>query len=136
MKKFCLFILFGILITSQAAFADADLSVTNGYTASNRTDISQCADSFSLNAEQLFYLTLGVLNKMNFQVKEVQSKTGTVLFQANSKEFLITISNKDLKSAFIKILPTDSNYSFSPMIVQNILALIKENVAVQPVNLI
>ena len=119
MRKFCLYVLTVLLIGTQSAFADADLSgaqitglaasYNNAAAVQNRTDVSQCTDSFSVNSEQLFYLTLGVLNKMNFKVKEVQSKTGTVLFQANSKEFLITISNKDLKNAFIKILPTDSN---------------------------
>lgn len=145
MRKVWLYILFGLLIGSQSAFADADLSdarltgyaaTTPAATAADRTEVSQCTDSFSVSSEQLFYLTLGVLNKMNFKIKEVQSKTGTVLFQAYSKEFLVTISNQDLKSAFIKILPTDSNYSFSPIIVRNILALIKENIAVQPINLI
>jgi len=143
MKKAFLYILFGLLITSQSAFADADLSdsrltgyAVNTTAVQNKTDISQCTDTFSIDSEQLFYLTLGVLNKMNFKVKEVQSKTGTVLFQANSKEFLITIANQDLKSTFIKILPTDSNYAFSPQIIQNILGLIKENAAVQPINLI
>ena len=146
MKKFCLYVLTVLLIGTQTAFADADLSgakltgpaasYNNASAVQNRTDVSQCTDSFSISSEQLFYLTLGVLNKMNFKVEEVQSKTGTVLFKANSKEFLITISNKDLKNAFIKILPTDSNYAFSPMIVQNILSLLKENVGVQPINLI
>ena len=95
MRKVWLYILFGLLIGSQSAFADADLSdiQLTGYAATapassaqNRPEVSQCTDSFSISSEQLFYLTLGVLNKMNFKVKEVQSKTGTVLFQAYSKE--------------------------------------------------
>ena len=146
MKKFILLLFTGLIFSSQYAKADADLSVAsltgpaasyNAVSVPERTDISQCADTFSVNPEQLFYLTLGILNKLNFKVEEVQSKTGTVLFKApNSKEFLITISNKDLQNAFIKILPTDNNYAFSPIIIQNILSMIKENISVQPINLI
>lgn len=146
MKKFILLVILCLFFGNQNVKADADLSAANltgpaaSYNAvsvANRTDISQCTDTFSVNSEQLFYLTLGVLNKMNFNVEEVQSKTGTVLFKTpNSKEFLVTISNKDLKNAFIKILPTDNNYAFSPVVVQNILSLIKENISVQPINLI
>lgn len=146
MKKFILLAILCLFLSNQYVKADADLSGANltGPAASynavstpNRTDISQCTDTFSVNPEQLFYLTIGVLNKMNFNVEEVQSKTGTVLFKTpNSKEFLITISNKDLQNAFIKILPTDNNYAFSPVIVQNILSHIKANLSLQPVNLI
>ena len=104
MKKFIIFLITSLFLSVQSAMADADLSGSNltgpaaSYTpvvTQNKTDISQCTDSFSISSEQLFYLTLGILNKMNFKVKEVQSKTGTVLFQANnSKEFLIELIRK------------------------------------------
>ncbi len=99
----------------------------------SRTAINQCYDTISMNSEQLFYLTLAALNKMNFKIKEVQSKTGTVLFQAYSREFLVTIADKGTSSTFIKILPTDSNYAFSPALVQNIFTFLKANSAITPV---
>ena len=92
-----------------------------------KASISQCYDTVAMNSEQLFYLTLAALNTMNFKIKEVQSKTGTVLFQAYSREFLVTIADQGANNTFIKILPTDSNYSFSPALVQNIFGFLKAN---------
>ena len=80
-----------------------------------------------MNSEELFYLTLAALNNMHYKIKEVQSKTGTILFQVYSREFLITIADKGANRTFIKILPTDSNYSFSPSLVQNIFGFLKAN---------
>ena len=65
--------------------------------------------------------------KKYYKITEVQSKTGTVLFQAYSREFLITIADKGANSTFIKILPADSNYAFSPALVQNIFGFLKAN---------
>ena len=69
-----------------------------------KVTLTQCYDTVAMNSEQLFYLTLAALNTMNYKIKEFQSKTGTVLFQANSREFLITIADKDANNTFIKIL--------------------------------
>lgn len=100
---------------------------------STRAAVSECCDTITANPEQLFYLTLAALNKMNYKIKEVQSKTGTVLFQVASREFLITIAHQDVNNTFIKILPTDSNYAFSPALVQNIFSFIKANSKTAPV---
>lgn len=127
-----------ILGLSSVAYSEENTLVAANIPAQQaiqpiKTSVSQCYDTVSVNAEQLFYLTLATLNKMNFKIKEVQSKTGTVLFQAYSREFLVTIADKGVNSSFIKILPADSNYSFSPSIVQNIFGFIKANSSVTPI---
>lgn len=96
-------------------------------TTQTRTAVSECCETINMNSEQLFYLTLAALNKMNYKIKEVQSKTGTVLFQAASREFLVTIANQDGNHTFIKILPADSNYAFSPVMIQSIFSFLKSN---------
>lgn len=98
-----------------------------------KASLSQCYDTVSMNSEQLFYLTMAALNNMNYKIKEVQSKTGTILFQAYSREFLITIADKGANRTFIKILPTDSNYGFSPALVQNIFGFLKANASATPI---
>lgn len=98
-----------------------------------RAAVSECCDTITASPEQLFYLTLAALNKMNYKIKEVQSKTGTVLFQVASREFLITIAHQDSNNTFIKILPTDSNYAFSPALVQNIFSFLKANSKTAPI---
>lgn len=142
MKKIILSLACSLLIAS-ASFADGAVPVNTKIIAAapsattvvipqhaaqaTRTMVSQCSDTIGMNSEQLFYLTLAALNKMNYKITEVQSKTGTVLFQAYSREFLITIADKGANSTFIKILPADSNYAFSPALVQNIFGFLKAN---------
>ena len=141
MKKI-FFVILSLFMLNTNAFADEsnDLIASAAMpvnpqmtqTAPVRASVTQCYDTLIGNTEQLFYLTLAALNTMNFKVKEIQSKTGTVLFQAYSKEFLITIADKGSNNIFIKILPTDSNYSFSPALVQNIFNFLKANAGVTP----
>jgi len=142
MKK--LLVLITCLLTlTGSAFADEDKSliaaanipvtpqISSANTASVqqpiRASLNQCFDTISMGSEQLFYLTMAALNNMHFKIKEVQSKTGTILFQAYSREFLITIADKGANRTFIKILPADSNYTFSPVLVQNIFGFLKAN---------
>ena len=99
----------------------------------SRVALSQCYTTIDGTSEQIFYLTLAALNKMNFKIKEVQSKTGTILYQVNSKEFVITIASKDKNHSFIKILPADSNYFFAPSLVGDILTFVKANYNTTPV---
>ena len=141
MKKIFLIIL-SLFMFSGNAFADesndliasavAPVNPQITQSVPVKASVTQCYDTLIGNTEQLFYLTLAALNIMNFKIKEVQSKTGTVLFQAYSKEFLITIADKGSNNTFIKILPTDSNYSFSPVLVQNIFNFLKANAGVTP----
>ncbi len=99
---------------------------------SEKTSINQCSETVSVNSEQLFYLTLTALNKMNYKIKEVQSKTGTVLFQVAQREFMVTIADIGANKTFIKILPTDSDYGFSPALIQNVFYFVKANAGVTP----
>jgi hypothetical protein len=98
-----------------------------------RTTLKQCSETVNINSEQLFYITLTALNKLNYQISEVQSKTGTVIFRAADKEFVVTIANMGGDNTFIKILPTDSNYNFSPSIIQNVFYFVKANASVKPI---
>ena len=107
-------------------------SAVHNNVSSQKTSINQCSETVSVNSEQLFYLTLSALNKMNYKIKEVQSKTGTVLFQVAQREFMVTIADLGANKTFIKILPTDSDYGFSPSLIQNVFYFVKANAGVTP----
>lgn len=107
-------------------------SAVHNNVSSQKTSINQCSDTVSVNSEQLFYLTLSALNKMNYKIKEVQSKTGTVLFEVAQREFMVTIADIGSNKTFIKILPTNSDYGFSPSLIQNVFYFVKANVGVTP----
>lgn len=107
-------------------------SAVHNNVSSQKTSINQCSETVSVNSEQLFYLTLSALNKMNYKIKEVQSKTGTVLFQVAQREFMVTIADIGANKTFIKILPTNSDYGFSPSLIQNVFYFVKANAGVTP----
>ena len=47
-----------------------------------------CTRTFNMNSDRLFYLTLAAVNANRFEIKEIQSKTGYVLFSAVGKELV------------------------------------------------
>ena len=121
--------------SSSSAISSQVASTVNKNIAQSsvqKTSISQCSETVSVNSEQLFYLTLTALNKMNYKIKEVQSKTGTVLFEVAQREFMVTIADLDSNKTFIKILPTNSDYGFSPALIQNVFYFVKANSSVTP----
>ncbi len=121
--------------TSGSAISSQVASTVNKNIAQSsvqKISISQCSETVSVNSEQLFYLTLTALNKMNYKIKEVQSKTGTVLFEVAQREFMVTIADLDSNKTFIKILPTNSDYGFSPALIQNVFYFVKANSSVTP----
>lgn len=57
----------------------------------------------------------------------MQSRNGYILFQANDKEFLLSVMKRDNKTSFVKITPADNNYAFSVLIPQRIFSYIDLN---------
>lgn len=75
---------------------------------------------YKTSSENLLYLVLSAINEQNYSIKEIQFKTGSVLFKAYSKEFIASVSAKDGYNSFVKIIPADNNYNFSPVLIQKI----------------
>lgn len=83
-------------------------------------DFSKCTANFEMNSEKLFYLTISAINANNFEIEEIQSKMGYILFRAVNKSFLASISNVDDNYSLLKITPADNIYFFPYGIVYNI----------------
>lgn len=86
-----------------------------------------CTRTFNMNSDRLFYLTLAAVNANRFEIKEIQSKTGYVLFSAVGKEFLASIVSIDKYRSMLKITPANNNYFFAPGIVLNMYKYIDVN---------
>ena len=86
-----------------------------------------CTRTFNMNSDRLFYLTLAAVNANRFEIKEIQSKTGYVLFSAVGKEFLASIVAIDKYRSMLKITPANNNYFFAPGIVLNMYKYIDVN---------
>ena len=127
MKKTLLRILFiGFLsLSAPKVMADDVIPVqTVNNTIKQTTDFSKF---YKTSSENLLYLLLSAINEQNYLIKEIQFKTGSVLFQAYSKEFIASVSNQDGINSFIKIVPADNQYNFSPDLINKIHNYIEVN---------
>lgn len=113
MKKLLLILLSFIAFTP--AFAQESL-------------LSSCNKNYPLSADNLYMLTLSTLNGAGqFEVIEMQTKSGYILFRAASKDYLVTISKNGPNSSGIKILPANSNFSNGTMVQKAIFDLLDQN---------
>lgn len=90
-------------------------------------DFANCNKIFKLDSQKLFYLTLAAVNANRFNINEIQSKSGYVLFSVGQKQFLAKVTHIDVKNSMLKITPTNNTYFFPVGIVQNMFKYIELN---------
>ncbi len=78
-----------------------------------------CTKIFSTDKENLYYLTLASIAANRFQVDEVQTANGYVIFTANRNKYLATIAQIDKSNSILKITPCNNVYNFPPGILLN-----------------
>ena len=118
--------MFSLLFTPQ--IASAETGVVTASAVINKLPVaSEFAKSYKISSENLLYLLLSAINESNYSIQEIQFKTGSVLFKAYSKEFLAFVSAKDGYNSFIKIVPADNNYNFSPILIEKLKNYIELN---------
>lgn len=114
-------------VIQQASDDEAVKAKQNALINPQNVDFSKCNASFEMNTEKLFYLTISAINANNFEIEEIQSKMGYILFRAVNKSFLASISNIDDSNSMLKITPADNVYFFPYGIVYNIFYYINLN---------
>jgi len=90
-------------------------------------DFSNCNKYFKLNSQALFYLTLSSINANHFNIDEIQSRSGYILFSTGQRQFLASIITINPKNSMLKVTPCNNNYYFSVGIVQNMFKYIELN---------
>ena len=114
MKKIFLLILTIFLISP--AFADESL-------------LGLCEKTYPISADNLYLLTLSCLNGTGqFEVIEMQSKNGYIVFRVNKKDYIVSISKNGSSSSIIKILPVNSDYSTGTAIQKAVFDTIELNI--------
>jgi len=96
-----------------------DMSVQQLTTPSN-VSFEICTKVYNIPAEKLYKLTLNGVTANNFETREIQSKSGYILFKAAGKEFLATVGYFGDNKSIIRITPANNLYYFAPGIVLNI----------------
>jgi len=88
-----------------------------------------CNKSFKIDSQKLFYLTLAGVSANRFEIQEIQSKSGYILFSAAKRQFLASVINIDAKNSMLKITPCNNVYYFPVGIVQNMFKYIELNIS-------
>lgn len=89
---------------------------------------TNCTKIFSINQEKLFYLTLASISANRFNIDEIQSAHGYIIFSANRNKYLATISKIDKTNSILKITPCNNIYNFPPGVITNTFKYIDLNV--------
>ena len=88
---------------------------------------------YSMNADELFMNTLSALNNSKqFEIAEIQSANGYILFLYGSRYYLLTLTKRYQNQTEIKVLPQNSDYSQGSVVAQSVFALIDEKIKNQP----
>ena len=129
MKKIGLF-LFSLLLLSSCSFAEtsvmSELEAQALVTPQN-IDFSRCTKVFDFPVEKLFYMSILALNANNFEIEELQSKMGYILFKGAGKSFLMSVVKVAPEKSMLKITPADNVYIFPYGVVYNIYKYIELN---------
>ena len=88
---------------------------------------TNCVKTFPIGYEKLYYLTLCSINEYNYQINEIQTKGGYIIFTANGKKILGTIAYVSSNKAMLKLTPFNSEDNFSIYIPQNIFKYVDDN---------
>lgn len=107
------------------------MSLSTLITAQN-VPFENCYRVYNTDNISLFFLALAAINANRFQVDEIQSKSGYILFTAVNKPFMVEVSNVNTNQGMIRITPADGNYYFQPGIVLNIFKFIEINIDKKP----
>ncbi len=147
MKKKILITITTILFSLQNCNANSappkNIVVGNTYPVANKTapapvytNFTDWLRTYQIPTETLLYVCLSAITQNNYQIEEIQFKTGTITFTAYTKEFILVTAKKDYKNSFVKILPADNNYNFSPTTLNKIFNYVDLNAGLGVQNVI
>ncbi|DAA95998.1 TPA: hypothetical protein CPT80_07800 [Candidatus Gastranaerophilales bacterium HUM_9] len=102
------FILFLAVCPCMQAFGDTTQTQTKMATTTD------CIKTFPIGFEKLYYLTLAGINQYNYKIKEMQTKSGFIIFtDNNNKTFLASIIYVSSTKSMLKLTPCDNTYNFT-----------------------
>ena len=120
-------VILAVIAIPQAVMAETVAVIPTATAIKTNVSGLDFSKSYKTSAENLLYLLLSAINEHKYSIEEIQFKTGSVLFKAYQKEFIASIASKDSTSSFIKIIPADNNYNFSPLLLQRLHTYIESN---------
>ena len=126
MKK--LILLICILTVCAGVKADVAIqSASNPLTSPQNISFENCTKIFGINQEKLFYLTLASISANRFNIDEIQSANGYIIFSVNRNKYLASVAKVDKTNAILKITPCNNVYNFPPGVITNMFKYIDLN---------
>ena len=126
MKKY-IAVLFVMFLSGSFCVSEADTIIPSANIVRTTSNLYDFSKSYKTSSENLLYLLLSAINEQHYSIEEIQFKTGSVLFKAAAKEFVASVSAKDGYNSFVKIVPVDNSYNFSPAVIQKLHTYIEAN---------
>ena len=125
MRKFLIILGFILMVNSVSAEevvvqqTQPKPATPNPLTVAQNIMFENCTKIFSVNQEKLFYLTLASISANRFNIDEIQSANGYIIFSANRNKYLASIAKVDKTNAILKITPCNNVYNFPPGVITN-----------------
>ena len=99
-----------IFFTTNSISAD-DVAQTSSLQPPAQTSLTtpqniayaNCTKMFTVNKEKLFYLTLAAVNANKFEVDEIQTENGYIIFTVAENKYLATIAGIDAQNSILKM---------------------------------
>ena len=89
--------------------------------------LDECYKIYPADADNLFMASLNVLsNNSRFEISEIQTKNGYILFSTGSKYYLLTVTRRYKNQSEVKVLPQNSDYSQGSSVATAIFNLLNE----------
>ena len=121
------FILMLLLFVPSFSTAKDAVDAAYAQTTANYTNHKDCIRQYKLSVQKLYFLALSAVTSNKYEIKEMQSRNGYVIFEADGREFLLTAMKKDKSYSYLRLTPCDNNYYFSPSIPQKIFRYVDVN---------
>lgn len=102
-------------------------SATPPITVPQNITFENCTKMFAVNKEKLYYLTLAAISANKFNIEEMQSYNGYVIFSVAKNKYLATVAGIDGNNSILKITPCNDIYFFPPGVIINMFKYIELN---------
>ena len=98
--------------------------------------LDECYKIYPLDADDLFMASLNVLSNNNkFEISEIQTKNGYILFSTGAKYYLLTVTRRYKNQSEVKVLPQNSDYTQGSSVAIAVFDLLNEEIK-KPMELI
>lgn len=102
-----------------------------------QSSLQDCYKIYNKDADLLFMSALSAINSdSKFDISEIQSKNGYILFLYGSKYYLLTLTKRYQNQTEIKILPQNSDFSQGGAVAQTVFNLIDAKLITSPLELV